>query len=53
MPPSLLTRVAQFARSPQGRRMISEAQRVARDPKTRRQIAQVRERLAKRGGGPR
>jgi hypothetical protein len=48
MTPSLLNRVTQFARSPQGRRMADRAMRAARDPKTRRQIEQVRRRLAAR-----
>jgi hypothetical protein len=45
---SLFTSIARFARSPQGRRMMDQAQRKARDPKTKRQIEQVRERLARR-----
>jgi hypothetical protein len=52
MSPSLLNRVAQFARSPQGRRLANNAVRAARDPKTRRQIEHVRARLMKRGGRP-
>jgi hypothetical protein len=50
MSPSLLTRVAQFSRTPHGRRMAESAVRAARDPKTRRQVEQVRARLMKRGG---
>jgi hypothetical protein len=49
MSPSLLSKVAQFARSPQGRRIGAQAVRAARDPKTRRQIEQVRARLGQRG----
>ena len=49
MSPSLLSKVAQFARSPQGKRLAGQATRAARDPKTRRQIEQVRARLMKRG----
>jgi hypothetical protein len=49
MSPTLLSRVAQFARSPQGRRLAGQATRAARDPKTRRQIEQVRARLTQRG----
>jgi hypothetical protein len=49
MSPSLLSRVTQFARSPRGRRLAGQATRAARDPKTRRQIDQVRARLTKRG----
>jgi hypothetical protein len=50
MSPSLLSKVAQFARSPQGRRLAGQATRAARDPKTRRQVEQVRRRLTERGG---
>ena len=53
MTPSLLSRVAKFARSPQGRRLADSAVRTARDPKTRRQIDQVRRRLVQRGAGGR
>lgn len=49
MSPSLLNKVAQFARSPHGRRLAGQAARAARDPKTRRQIEQVRRRLTARG----
>ncbi len=43
---SLVARVARFARSPQGRRLAGQAVRAAKDPKTKRQIEQVRRRLA-------
>ena len=49
MSPSLMSRVAQFARSPQGRRLAGQATRAARDPRARRQIEQVRKRLTQRG----
>jgi len=49
MSPSLMSKVAQFARSPQGRRLAETAARRARDPKTRRQVEQVRARLTQRG----
>ena len=49
MSPSLLSKVAQFARSPRGRQLADQAVRAARDPKTRRQIEQVRARLVTRG----
>jgi hypothetical protein len=52
MSPSLVTRVTQLARSPQGRRLAGQAMRAARDPRTRRQIEQVRSRLTQRGGRP-
>ena len=45
-------RLIKLARSPQGRRLISEAQKAARDPKNRERLAKVRttieERLPKR-----
>ena len=50
MSPSLMSKVAQFARSPQGRRIAGQATRAARDPRTRRQLEQVRRRLTQRGG---
>jgi hypothetical protein len=50
MSPTLLSRVAQMARSPKGRQLAGQAVRAARDPKTRRQIEQVRSRLVHRGG---
>jgi hypothetical protein len=43
-----MDRVSRFARSPQGKRMVSKAQRLARDPRTRRRIEQARARLARR-----
>jgi hypothetical protein len=49
MSPTLLDRVAHFARSPQGRRLAEQARRTAKDPRTRARIEQVRARLAKRG----
>lgn len=48
MPSSLLSRVASFARSPQGRRLAEQARRTAKDPRNRARIEQVRARLAKR-----
>lgn len=47
--PSMLSRVAAFARSPQGRRAMAQAQRIARDPATRQKIADARRQLAARG----
>ena len=49
---SIWTRIAKFARSPQGRRTADQAMRYARSEKGRRQIAQARERVA-RGRKPR
>jgi hypothetical protein len=52
MSPKLMSSVTKFARSPQGRRLADQAVRAAKDPKTKRQIEQVRARLMKsRGGG--
>ena len=49
---SLVTSIARFARSPQGRRLTQQAIRMAQDPKTRRQIADARAKLAQRGKRP-
>ena len=45
---SLISKVARFARSPQGRRMADQAKRFAAKPENRRRIEQVRSRLVKR-----
>ena len=49
---SIVNRISRLARSPQGRRMAERAVQAARDPKTRRQIEQVRQRLARRRKAP-
>ena len=46
---SLISKVANFAKSPQGRRLAAQAMQAAKDPKTKRQIEQVRRGLAQRG----
>jgi len=46
--PGFMDRVSRFARSPQGKRMVEKAQRLARDPSTRRRIAEARGRLSRR-----
>jgi hypothetical protein len=46
--PGLFDRIDRFARSPQGKRLMEKAQKVARDPKTRRRIADARARLGRR-----
>jgi len=47
---SLLTNLMRLARTPQGRRLAEQAVRAARDPKTRKQIDEVRRRvMANRG----
>jgi hypothetical protein len=45
---SIMNRLARLASSPQGRRVAERAMRAARDPKTRRQIEEVRRRVATR-----
>lgn len=49
---SLISKVARFARSPQGRRLTQQAVRMAQDPKTKRQIQSARTKLAQRGKRP-
>jgi hypothetical protein len=44
----LFNRIGRFARSPQGKRLMEKAQRAARDPRTRRRIADARARLMRR-----
>jgi hypothetical protein len=38
---SLLSKVAKFATTPQGRRMIDQAKRAAGDPQNRRKVEQL------------
>jgi len=45
---SLIRKLVGFARSPQGRRLLGKAQKAARDPNTRRRLADARRRLGKR-----
>jgi hypothetical protein len=51
---SLFSKVSKFARSPQGKKVISQAQQMAKDPNTKRKIADVRARFAggKKGAPP-
>jgi hypothetical protein len=46
--PSLLGRIARFARSPQGRQLARKAQEFASKPENRKKIAEVRARIAKK-----
>jgi hypothetical protein len=46
---SLISKVARFARSPQGQRLTRQAVHMARDPKTKRQIQSARTKLLQRG----
>ena len=48
---SLITRIMRFTKSPQGRRMMSDAGRYARSPQGRRQLDNVRRQLASRRSG--
>ena len=45
---SLMSQIARFARSPQGRRMAQQAMRYARSPEGKRKIADARAQLAAR-----
>jgi hypothetical protein len=45
---SLISRLAKFARGPQGRRLASKAEQFVSKPQNRRKIAGLRSRLAKR-----
>ena len=45
---SLMGRISKLARSPQGRQMMERAQRMAKDPATRRKIADARQRMARK-----
>ena len=45
---SLITRVGRLARSPQGRKLMSQAQQFASKPENRQKIAQLRGRFATR-----
>ncbi|MBK1786096.1 hypothetical protein [Prauserella cavernicola] len=47
---SLFNKVARFAKSPQGRRMISEAKRMAKDPQKRQQAKDALGKLRGKGG---
>ncbi len=49
MSPSLFLRLSKLARSPQGRRAMDQAKRLARDPNTKRKIEDARKRLGARG----
>ena len=46
---SLITKVSRFARSPQGKKLMRQAQEFASKPENRRKIAEFRGRAAKRG----
>ena len=46
---SLLTKAAQFARSPKGRRLAEQAKQAASKPENRRKIDGLRARFARKG----
>ena len=46
---SLFSKAARFARSPQGKKLMNQAQQFASKPENRQKIAQLRGRVAKRG----
>jgi hypothetical protein len=46
---SILNRIARFARSPQGRRLASQAGRYARSPQGRARLEGLRRQIAGRG----
>ena len=48
---SLLSRVARFANSPQGRAAVDRARAYARSPEGRARLEQVRRQIAARGRG--
>jgi hypothetical protein len=50
--PSLFKQLEKFARSPQGKKAVDEAKRLAKDPKTRKQLDDVRKRFGSKGGRP-
>ena len=45
---SLLGRIGKFAKSPQGKKLIADAQKMAKDPRTKRRIEDARRRLIKK-----
>jgi len=50
---SLFAKLSSITRSPQGRKLMDEAQRRARDPETRRKIEQAGRSVMSRRGGRR
>jgi hypothetical protein len=50
---SLLGRIGKFAKSPQGKKFMNQAQQMAKDPATKQKIADARKRLMKRDSAER
>ena len=48
---ALFRKLVTFAKSPQGRRALAQAQKAARDPQNRERLARVRTRIQKRRAG--
>ncbi len=44
----LMSKVARFARSPQGRKLADRAKQMANDPKNRRKVEQLRDRASRK-----
>ncbi|MFP8962156.1 hypothetical protein ACLIYP_16600 [Streptomyces nanhaiensis] len=51
--PGILSKIAIFSRTPQGRRLTAKARRMASDPRKRSQAKQALSRLRGRGPGRR
>lgn len=49
---ALLGRLVTLAKSPQGRRLLDQAQKAARDPQNRERLEKVRSRIQNRGDAP-
>ncbi|GAA2347014.1 hypothetical protein GCM10009854_25030 [Saccharopolyspora halophila] len=47
---SLFKKVAQFASSPQGKKVINQAKKYASDPKNKEKIDQVKNKITGKGG---
>jgi hypothetical protein len=45
---SFLNRIGKFAKTPQGKKLMKQAQDLAKDPKTKQKIEDARERLTHR-----
>ena len=46
---SFMGRIGKFARSPEGKKLIEQAQDLAKDPHTKQRIEDARQRLVKKG----
>lgn len=45
---SFLGRIGKFAKTPQGKKLINQAQEMAKDPRTKQRIEDARQRLMKK-----